>query len=132
MNIYDCSAQEGNCYTGCAYMCYRKRRNNLAQYRINKNGMFERTGFRSDMRFSSGAVPDDGYYVYCPKNPTTGFDIIETINDEQNLLNGIFHTKFIFDRNISCPCFDSKFNYGTNPLNSLSKIQDNINIYQRM
>lgn len=126
MDIYDYSSATGNCYTGCAYMCFRKRRNNLVGNRLSKDSI-PATPKKRDIRFADGYVPSNGYYCYCPKNPKVGFDIIQDVDDEQNLIKGLFHVSYIWNRDVGCPCFESRYE-----TKLYSQIQNKVTEYERI
>ena len=100
---------KGNCYQGCAYCCYR-RRPGVATIYQRENGKIVVNRTVSDFRMVSGTRPEYGYTVYCPKNPKTGFDIIEEVNDDYNLISGLFKVKrqIRYKDQIQCSCFETK------------------------
>lgn len=69
---------KGNCYQGCAYCCYRIRPGVATIYQ-RENGKIVVNRTVSDFRMVSGARPEHGYTIYCPKNPKTGFEILGCI-----------------------------------------------------
>lgn len=80
-------------------------------------------------KIPTGESPQNGYFMYCPKNPKTGFDIIEEINDDFNLISGLFHVQHIvsYPGEPICPCFESKFSRS-----NFAQEQHRVNEYFRL